>query len=110
MLYFILALFVISFLVYFLFSSVSTVAQQTIAIIERFGKFSRIAKAVLLFKLPFGIEKIASKILLRIQQINIEIETKTKDNVFVQLDLAVQFRADEKKVVDAYYKLARPMD
>ena len=83
MLYFILALFVISFLVYFLFSSVSTVAQQTIAIIERFGKFSRIAKAGLLFKLPFGIEKIASKIPLRIQQINIEIETKTKDNVFV---------------------------
>ena len=105
-----LALFLLFLLVIFLFSSISTVSQQTVAIIEKFGKFSRVAKAGLLLKLPFGIEGIVSRIPLRIQQINIEIETKTRDNVFVNLDLAVQFKVDENRVIDAYYKLARPIE
>ena len=85
------------------------VQQQTIAIIERFGKFRRTAGAGLHVRAMFGIDKIVQRVQLRIQQNNIEIETKTKDNVFVRLNLAVQFMVDEKKVVDAYYKLSAPI-
>ncbi len=85
------------------------VQQQTIAIIERFGKFHRIAKAGLHSRSPFGVDRIVQRVPLRIQQNNIEIETKTKDNVFVHLNLAVQYKVDQAKVTDAYYKLSAPV-
>jgi regulator of protease activity HflC (stomatin/prohibitin superfamily) len=84
------------------------VQQQTIAVVERFGKFRRVADAGLHVRAPFGIDRIAQRMPLRIQQNDIEIETKTKDNVFVVLSLAVQFQVDEKKVVEAYYRLSAP--
>ena len=90
-------------------SSLFIVQQQTIAIIERFGKFRRTAEAGLHVRAPFGIDRIVKRMKLRIQQNNIEIETKTKDNVFVRLNLAVQFQVDSKKVSDAYYKLSEPI-
>lgn len=89
-------------------STVFIVQQQTIAIIERFGKFRRTAAAGLHIRAPFGIDRIVSRMQLRIRQNNIEIETKTKDNVFVKLNLAVQFQVDPQKVVEAYYKLSEP--
>ena len=89
-------------------STLFIVQQQTVAIIERFGKFRRTAGAGLHARAPFGIDCIVQRVQLRIQQNNIEIETKTKDNVFVRLNLAVQFQVDSKKVVDAYYKLSEP--
>lgn len=91
-------------------STLFKVQQQNVAIIERFGKFRRTAEAGLHTRLPFGIDVIVAKIPLRIQQSNIEIETKTKDNVFVRLNLAVQFQVDAKKVVDAYYRLSLPTE
>ena len=90
-------------------STLFIVQQQTIAIIERFGKFQKVSAAGLHTRAPFGIDRIVQRVQLRIQQNNIEIETKTKDNVFVHLNLAVQFQVDPKKVVDAYYKLSAPI-
>lgn len=104
--YVVIALVVVLFV---LLSSLFIVQQQTIAIVERFGKFRRIAAAGLHVCAPFGIDRIVQRMPLRIQQNNIEIETKTKDNVFVRLNLAVQFQVDNKKVVDAYYKLSEPV-
>lgn len=89
-------------------STVFIVQQQTIAIVERFGKFRHTAAAGLHIRAPFGIDRIVQRMQLRIRQNNIEIETKTKDNVFVKLNLAVQFQVDPKKVVEAYYKLSEP--
>ncbi len=90
------------------FSAYYIVRQQTICIIERFGKFYKIAEAGLHFRMPFGIDSIAKTVSLKVHQNDIEIETKTKDNVFVVLSLAVQFKVDNKKVTDAYYKLSTP--
>jgi len=90
-------------------SALFIVQQQTVAVIERFGKYHRTAMAGLHSRAPLGIDRVAQKVQLRIQQSNIEIETKTKDNVFVHLNLAVQFQVDAKKVVDAYYKLSAPL-
>lgn len=89
-----------------LFASMAffTVSQQTLAIVERFGKFNRIAGAGLHVKIPF-IDQIAGLMTLRIRQLDVDIETKTKDNVFVRLQVSVQYRVREDETFAAFYKL-----
>jgi len=89
------------------FASFFLVHQQTAVIIERFGRFSRVAKPGLNFKLPF-IEKIAGKINLKIKQLDVHIETKTNDNVFVKITCAVQYCAMPSAIYDAFYRLESP--
>lgn len=86
-----------------------TVKQQTAAIIERFGKYSSIRQSGLQIKVPF-VDRIAGKINLRIQQLDVIIETKTKDNVFVKMKVSVQFKVIQDKVYEAFYKLEYPHD
>lgn len=81
-----------------------TVNQQTLAIVERFGKFNRVAGAGLHIKIPF-VEQIAGLMTLRIRQLDVDIETKTKDNVFVRLQVSVQYRVREDEFFAAFYKL-----
>ncbi|MBI4433962.1 SPFH domain-containing protein [Candidatus Uhrbacteria bacterium] len=85
-------------------SSCFTVEQQTVAIVERFGKFHRAAQAGLRIKLPL-IDRVRYRLSLRIQQLVVPIETKTIDNVFVRIDVAVQYHAIPHRVADAVYKL-----
>ena len=89
-------------------STVFVVRQQSVAIIERFGRYHKIASSGIHSRLPFGIDKIASRIQLRLLQSEIVVETKTKDNVFVMMNVATQYRVNERNVTDAYYKLMRP--
>ncbi len=84
-----------------------TVTQQTAGIVERFGKFKRIAPAGLNFKIPL-IDRIAGRLSLRIQQLDVRVETKTQDNVFVFVVVSVQYYVLPSKVVDAFYKLQNP--
>lgn len=84
-----------------------TVKQQSCAVIERFGKFHRIAESGLHFKIPF-IDNISNKISLKINQLNVSVETKTLDNVFVNLMVAVQYEVLPDKVFQACYKLKDP--
>lgn len=95
-------------ILWLMFSSAYTVRQQSVAIIERLGKFHLIANSGFHFRLPFGIDSIASVVQLRILQKNIIVETKTKDNVFIKLAVATQYRVSENKVKDAYYSLSNP--
>jgi regulator of protease activity HflC (stomatin/prohibitin superfamily) len=83
------------------------VRQQTASVVERLGKFTRIAPAGLNLKVPF-IDRIAGKLSLRIQQLDVRVETKTKDNVFVFVVVSVQYYVLPSKVVDAFYKLQDP--
>jgi regulator of protease activity HflC (stomatin/prohibitin superfamily) len=87
-----------------LFSCAFTVEQQTEAVVERFGKFSRIAGPGLNFKLPF-VERIARRLSLRIQQITVSVGTLTADKVSVDLGISVQYHVLEEKVFEACYKL-----
>ncbi|MHB1569835.1 MAG: SPFH domain-containing protein [Solirubrobacteraceae bacterium] len=86
-----------------------TVEQQERAIVERFGKFVRVAGPGLQRKTPF-VERVAGRMSLQVEQLNADIETKTKDNVFVHVKLAVQYKvgANPQQVQDAYYKLDDP--
>jgi len=88
-------------------SLIYTVKQQNCAVIERFGKFNRISRSGLHFKIPL-IDRISSKISLKIKQLNVSVETKTKDNVFVDLVVAVQYNVLPNKVYEACYMLQDP--
>ena len=85
-----------------------TVNTAEVAIITRFGKFLRVAQPGLNWKWPF-IDGVASRISLRVNQITLTMETKTKDNVFVTIPISVQNRVRPEKVYDAYYKLSDPV-
>jgi regulator of protease activity HflC (stomatin/prohibitin superfamily) len=87
-----------------LVSTFFTVEQRTTAIVQRLGKFVREAGPGLNVKVPF-IDKVAGRINLRVQQLNVKIETKTEDNVFVQMVVAVQYYVLPEKAYDAFYKL-----
>lgn len=82
-----------------------TVEQQVRAVIERFGKYSRVAGPGLNLKIPV-IERIATRINLMVQQVQLQADTKTKDNVFVQIHFAVNYRIEPGKETLAYYGLA----
>ena len=85
------------------------VKQQTAAIVERFGKFISVRQSGLQLKIPV-IDRVAGRLSLRIQQLDVVVETKTKDDVFVKIKVSVQFKVIKDKVYDAFYKLDFPQD
>lgn len=95
---------VIAIIIAVLLDGFFIVRQQTSAVVERFGKFNRIASSGLNIKIPL-IDRISGRLSLRIQQLDVRVETKTKDNVFVFVVVSVQYYVLPDKVVDAFYKL-----
>jgi len=94
--------------VFILLSGLFVVKQQTAAIVERFGRFQSIRQSGHL-KIPL-IDRIAGRISLRILQLDVIVETKTKDDVFVKLKVSVQYKVVQESVYDAFYKLDYPQD
>ncbi len=92
-----------------LFTGIFTVRQQTSVVLERFGKFLAIRNSGLQFKIPV-IDQVAGRINLKVQQLDVLVETKTKDDVFVKLKISVQFQVIKSNVYDAFYKLESPHD
>ena len=88
-------------------SGLFTVKQQTTAVIERFGKFQSTRSAGLQLKIPL-IDRVAGRVSLRVQQLDVIVETKTQDDVFVHLKISVQFLIRQGHVYDAFYKLQNP--
>ncbi len=85
------------------------VKQQTAAIIERFGKFTSVRQSGLHIKIPV-IDRVSGRVSLKVQQLDVVVETKTKDDVFVKLKVSVQFKVIKDKVYDAFYKLDFPQE
>ena len=92
-----------------LFGTFFIVKQQSAAVIERFGKFVSVRHSGLQLKIPV-IDRVAGRLSLRIQQLDVVIETKTKDDVFVKVKVSVQYKVIKDKVYDAFYKLDFPED
>lgn len=88
---------------------VFVVKQQTAAIIERFGKFQSIRNSGIQIRIPI-VDRIAGRLSLRIQQLDVNVETKTKDDVFVKIKVSVQFLVLKDKIYDAFYRLESPYD
>ena len=106
MLYYI---FIILFIVLVLFGTIFIVKQQSAAIVERFGKFVSVRHSGLQIKIPI-VDRVAGRLSLRIQQLDVVVETKTKDDVFVKVKVSVQYKVIKDKVYDAFYKLDFPQD
>jgi len=92
-----------------LFKFFFIVKQQTAVTIERFGRFQSIRHSGLQMKIPL-VDRIAGRLSLKIQQLDVIVETKTLDDVFVKLKISVQFVVIRDKVYDAFYKLEYPHD
>ena len=106
MLYYI---FIILFIVLVLFGTLFIVKQQSAAVVERFGKFISVRQSGLQIKIPI-VDRVAGRLSLRVQQLDVVVETKTKDDVFVKVKVSVQFKVIKDKVYDAFYKLDNPND
>jgi regulator of protease activity HflC (stomatin/prohibitin superfamily) len=87
-----------------LFSGIFTVRQQSAALVERLGRFYGIRRSGLQFKIPI-IDRIAGRVSLKVQQLDVNVETKTRDNVFVKLRVSVQYYILPEKIYDAFYRL-----
>ena len=100
---------IVAFIVlYLILGSFFTVRTAEVAVITRFGKFLRVAQPGLNWKRPF-FDSVTGTVSLRVNQITLTMETKTKDNVFVTIPISVQNRVRPEKVYDAYYKLSDPV-
>ncbi|MBX7200530.1 MAG: SPFH domain-containing protein [Rhodospirillaceae bacterium] len=99
---------IVLILIFALPLSLFTVRTAEVAIVTRFGKFLRVASDGLNWKWPI-IDTLAGRVSLRVNQISLTMETKTKDNVFVTIPISVQNRVRPERVFDAYYKLSNPV-
>tara|TARA_B100000780_G_scaffold16663_1_gene10938 strand:+ start:1392 stop:2333 length:942 start_codon:yes stop_codon:yes gene_type:complete len=100
---------IIVFIAFLILSGVFIVKQQTTAVVERFGRFLAVRHPGIHIKIPF-VDKISGRLSLRILQLDVIVETKTKDDVFVKLKVSVQYKVIEDNVYDAFYKLDFPQD
>jgi len=91
------------------FLGVFTVKQQSAAIVERFGKFQSVRNSGIQIRIPI-VDRIAGRVSLRIQQLDVNVETKTKDDVFVKIKVSVQYLVLKEKIYDAFYRLESPQD
>ena len=101
--------FVVFLIIILFIGAVFIVKQQTAAIIERFGRYQSIRQSGLQFKIPL-VDRISGRLSLKIQQLDVIVETKTLDDVFVKLKVSVQYLVIKEKVYDAFYKLEYPHD
>jgi regulator of protease activity HflC (stomatin/prohibitin superfamily) len=92
-----------------LYAFLFMVKQQSAALIERFGKFQSVRQAGLQLKIPL-VDRVAGRVSLKIQQLDVLVETKTKDDVFVRLKVSVQYQINKDTVYDAFYRLENSHD
>ncbi len=100
-------LIIVALIIIFFAASLFTIEQQTIGVVERFGKFLRLAGPGLHARIPL-IDKVATRMSLQVEQVELHIETKTKDNVFVKFETAIQYKVDPQHVQEAHYLLDDP--
>lgn len=94
-------------LLFFLFSTIKIVQEKSAKIVQRLGSFNRILHPGINFCIPL-FETISGTVNLKVQQLDIHIETKTKDDVFVKLQVSVHVQIMKSKVREAFYELDDP--
>lgn len=104
----VVGLIVFLFVLSIIFGSFFTVETAQVAIVQRLGKFARVAGPGLNWKTPF-LEVVVQRMSMRVQQFNVQVETKTQDNVFVQIPVSIQYKVIPEGVESAYYKLSDPV-
>jgi regulator of protease activity HflC (stomatin/prohibitin superfamily) len=85
-----------------------TVETAQVAIVQRLGKFARVAGPGLNWKTPY-LESVVYRLSMKVQQFDVQVETKTQDNVFVQIPVSIQYKVIPDAVEAAFYKLSDPV-
>src|SRR6202451_4363806 len=85
-----------------------TVETAQVAIVQRLGKFARVAGPGLNWKTPY-LETVVRRLSMKVQQFDVQVETKTQDNVFVQIPVSIQYKIIPDAVEAAFYKLTDPV-
>ncbi len=98
---------VLALIIFIVIQGFFVVKQQTVALVERFGKFKSVRRAGFQWKIPI-VDRIAGRVSLKVQQLDVMVETKTSDDVFVRLKVSVQYLILPDSVYDAFYKLDNP--
>eukprot|EP00980_Cylindrotheca_fusiformis_P007758 scaffold1648_cov115-Cylindrotheca_fusiformis.AAC.13 len=83
------------------------VRTQEVGVVEDLGQFKKLLDPGLHF-IAWPLQGVMARLSLRIQQLDVHCETKTRDNVFVQVAVAVQYRVLVDRAYDAYYRLTDP--
>ena len=96
------------FALFAVLGSFFTVETAQVAIVQRLGKFARVAGPGLNWKTPM-IEAVVKRMSLKVQQFDVQVETKTQDNVFVQIPVSIQYKVMPEAVEAAFYKLTDPV-
>jgi regulator of protease activity HflC (stomatin/prohibitin superfamily) len=104
----VLAAIVAVFILSIVFGSFFTVQTSQVAIVQRLGKFARVAGPGLNWKTPW-LETVIHRISMKVQQFDVQVETKTQDNVFVQIPVSIQYKVMPDAVEAAFYKLSDPV-
>jgi len=104
----ILGVFFVIFVLALVFGSFFTVETAQVAIVQRLGKFARVAGPGLNWKTPL-IEAVVRRMSMKVQQFDVKVETKTQDNVFVQIPVSIQYKVIPESVEAAFYKLTDPV-
>jgi regulator of protease activity HflC (stomatin/prohibitin superfamily) len=99
---------VVIFALTIIFGSFFTVETAQVAIVQRLGKFARVAGPGLNWKTPY-IEVVVQRMSMKVQQFDVQVETKTQDNVFVQIPVSIQYKVMPDAVESAFYKLSDPV-
>ena len=102
------AVIVIFFILSIVLGSFFTVETSQVAVVQRLGKFARVAGPGLNWKTPW-LEVVVARMSLKVQQFDVKVETKTQDNVFVQIPVSIQFKVMPEAVEAAFYKLSDPV-
>src|SRR5271165_7173682 len=105
---FVLIAFLVLFALSVVFGSFFTVETAQVAIVQRLGKFARVAGPGLNWKTPY-IEVVVQRMSMKVQQFDVQVETKTQDNVFVQIPVSIQYKVMPDAVESAFYKLSDPV-
>ena len=100
----IVAIFILSVVL----GSFFTVQTAQVALVQRLGKFARVAGPGLNWKTPL-IETVIHRMSMKVQQFDVQVETKTQDNVFVQIPVSIQYKVIPEGVESAFYKLSDPV-
>jgi regulator of protease activity HflC (stomatin/prohibitin superfamily) len=107
--FFLIVLAIVCFFVLSVFlGSFFTVQTAQVAIVQRLGKFARIAGPGLNWKTPY-LETVVQRMSMKVQQFEVQVETKTQDNVFVQIPVSIQYKVIPDGVESAFYKLSDPV-
>jgi regulator of protease activity HflC (stomatin/prohibitin superfamily) len=96
------------FILSIVLGSFFTVETSQVAIVQRLGKFARVAGPGLNWKTPY-LEMVVRRLSMKVQQFDVQVETKTQDNVFVQIPVSIQYKIIPESVESAYYKLSDPV-